>query len=489
MNDLENILNIKFPDNCNISNITNNSKKVKKDSIFFGLRGKDNHGSKYSLEALNLGASFVVHDDESFQIRNRKIFFVKNLENKVIQFLNSFYRIDINSNNFFAFTGTNGKTSSAFLCHQLLVNMGYESIYIGTIGVKHNNNNIEKSFSSKTTPDIFELFEIINSLDWGMDSLNVCIEVSSHALDQKRMKGINWFNSSSIMNIKDDHLDYHKDISSYRDAKFNIFKTKSPLKLIHDDISGFSSNYEFVNNSDSQLTSISSKNNFADIYFKIKTISINSSEFYILINNPPQTQEHEKGKKYHFKCNIFPEFNITNLVFSICSIGFDNFSEHIVNDLSFLNLPKGRTEFIKDIPDNIVIDYAHNENAIKFFLKSLNNYFDNLVVVFGCGGNRDKNKRSKMLRSAIENSTNVIFTSDNLRNETFEDIFNDAKGDNKLDTVIGIEDRREAIIQGIKMINSNDCLVVLGKGHEDFQETNDNYIKFSDHEVINEIYS
>ena len=200
MNDLENILNIKFPDNCNISNITNNSKKVKKDSIFFGLRGKDNHGSKYSLEALNLGASFVVHDDESFQIRNRKIFFVKNLENKVIQFLNSFYKIDINSNNFFAFTGTNGKTSSAFLCHQLLVNMGYESIYIGTIGVKHNNNNIEKSFSSKTTPDIFELFEIINSLDWGMDSLNVCIEVSSHALDQKRLKGINWFNSSSIMN-------------------------------------------------------------------------------------------------------------------------------------------------------------------------------------------------------------------------------------------------------------------------------------------------
>ena len=326
-------------------------------------------------------------------------------------------------------------------------------------------------------------------MEWSDESLNICIEVSSHALDQKRLKGINWFNSSSLMNIKDDHLDYHKDISSYRDAKFSIFKTNSPVKLIHENISDFSRDYEFVNNSDSQLISISNKNNFADIYFKIKTISINSSEFYILINNPPHTQEHEKGKKYHFKCNLFPEFNITNLVFTICSIGFDNFSEHTVNDLSFLNLPKGRTEFIKNIPDNIVIDYAHNEDAIEFILKSLSNYFDNLVVVFGCGGNRDKNKRSKMLRSAIENSTNVIFTSDNLRNETFEDIFIDAKGDNKLDSVIAIEDRREAIIQGTKMINNNDCLVVLGKGHENFQETNSNFIKFSDHEVINEIYS
>ena len=89
MNDLENILNIKFPDNCNISNITNNSKKVKKDSVFFGLSGKNNHGSKYSLEALKLGASFVVHDDEKFQVKNSKVFFVKNLESKIkkLQFL------------------------------------------------------------------------------------------------------------------------------------------------------------------------------------------------------------------------------------------------------------------------------------------------------------------------------------------------------------------------------------------------------------------
>ena len=161
--------------------------------------------------------------------------------------------------------------------------MEYESIYIGTIGVKHNNSNLETSFSSKTTPDIFELFEIINSVEWSDESLNICIEISSHALDQKRLKGINWFNSSSLMNIKDDHLDYHKDISSYRDAKFSIFKTNSPVKLIHENISDFSRDYEFVNNSDSQLISISNKNNFADIYFKIKQYQLIHLNFIFLL--------------------------------------------------------------------------------------------------------------------------------------------------------------------------------------------------------------
>ena len=488
MNELEDILSIKFPRNCKISNITNNSKKVKKDSIFFGLQGENSHGSNYALEALKLGASFVVHDDTTLQTKNKKIFHVKNLKNKIVKFLNSFYKVDINTNNFFTFTGTNGKTSAAFLCHQLLNKMGFESIYIGTIGIKHNNKELQTSFSSKTTPDIFELFEIVDSAKCGMDSLNICIEISSHALDQKRLKDIDKFNSASILNIKNDHLDYHKNMSLYRDAKFNIFKTESTVKLIQESLLRHSKKYEFLNENNQKLISISSINNCADIYFKIKKISIKESKFDILINNPPQTQEHEKGKKYRFKCKLFPEFNINNLVFTICSIGFDKFSESMINDLSFLKLPKGRAEIIRNIPDNIIVDYAHNEDAIKIFLNSLKKNFDNLILVFGCGGDRDKEKRSKMLKSAIENSSKVIFTSDNLRTETFEEIFDDAKQGNKLDSVITVKDRKQAIMLGSKMITNKDCLVILGKGHEQFQEVNGNFIKYSDYEVINEIY-
>ena len=208
-----------------------------------------------------------------------------------------------------------------------------------------------------------------------------------------------------------------------------------------------------------------------------------------MINNPPKGQEFESKKRYKFLCNIFPEFNISNLVFAILSIGFDEFSEDITNDISFLRLPKGRAEFVSNIPANIVIDYAHNEHAFEILLSSIKNYFDKLVIVFGCGGNRDKSKRPKMMTEAIKNSSKVIFTSDNSRNENFADIFEDTKKGNRLDKVIAIEDRKEAIVYGSKIIGKNDCMVILGKGHEKTQETSGNVVHYSDHEVINEIYS
>jgi len=140
------------------------------------------------------------------------------------------------------------------------------------------------------------------------------------------------------------------------------------------------------------------------------------------------------------------------------------------------------------MPSNVIIDYAHNAEGFIFFLSSIKNYFDNLIIVFGCGGDRDKKKRPKMLKAAIDNGKKVIFTSDNSRFESFQEIYSDAINKNEEKKVIAIEDRKEAIIQGSLMLEENDCLVVLGKGHEDTQEINGSKIHFSDHEVINEIY-
>ena len=489
MSKLEDILGVKFPKGTNISHATNDSRKIKKDSIFFGLPGTKDHGSNFVEEALNHGASIAVHDDKTYELDNNKVFYIKDLNKLIIKFLNELKGIDINNNNFFTFTGTNGKTSSAFLCHQLLSHMGYESIYIGTLGVMHNNKEIQTSFSTKTTPSIFELFDIVSSANWVMDSLNICIEISSHALEQDRLLGIECFYSASILNITNDHIDYHKSLKSYRDAKFGIFQTKSNVMLIKAELEKYSSDYSYLKKNRINLKTICDTNLFADIFFKIEKSSIKQSEFYILLNNPPKSQEHEIGKKYRFKCDLFPEFNIENLVFAICSIGFDEFSEDTVNDLSFLKLPSGRSEFIKNISANVIVDYAHNENGIKFFLNSIEKYFDNLITIFGCGGDRDREKRSKMLKSAIENSSKVIFTSDNVRNETFEKIFNDAKKGNNLETVIAVKNRKEAILLGSKMINEKDCLVILGKGHEQFQEVDGRQIKYSDFEVIDEIYN
>ena len=482
MNKFSDILGIEIPNRINILKATNTTKKIKKDSIYFALQGTKTHGTKYAREALSLGASIVVHNDPNFRVKDENIFYVKNLENKIIEFLNFLYDIDIDDNNFYAFTGTNGKTSAAYLCHQLLTKTKHESIYIGTLGVKHNDKEIDTSFTSKTTPDLFELFEILYSLNLGLNPLNICIEVSSHAIDQKRLSNISSFRSASILNITKDHLDYHKSLSSYINTKFEIFKTHSSLKFIDEDSNQLKDHNE-------EVAIVGNKKKSSDIFYEIKKISLSKCEFNILINSTSLGKINEQKKEYKFLCNIIPEFNISNLVFAISSVGFDNFSQCSTNDLSFLKLPQGRLELIKNISANIVIDYAHNEHAFKIVLNSIKQYFDNLVVVFGCGGNRDKAKRSKMLYEAIKNSSKVIFTSDNSRNENFEDIYEDAKKGNNLDNVIVIKDRREAIIYGSKIIGKNDCMVILGKGHEKTQEISGEILHYSDHEVINEIYS
>ena len=485
MSKLENILGLNFPEDTKISFATNSSDKVKKNSIFFGLPGTKNHGSRYCEKAIDLGASLAVHNDPEYKNENLNIFYIEDLEGKIIDFLNNLYHIDLNDHNFFAFTGTNGKTSSAYLCHQILISQGHMSLYIGTLGVQLNHEKIITNLSLKTTPDIFELFHILHSfrLDVG---LNICIEVSSHALNQGRLNNIDWLNSTSILNITNDHMDYHKNIEAYRDAKFDIFRFKSSVRLIDEESYKFNENYDFINNN--KLSVISSSNNFCDIHYKINEISLKKTIFEIFINNSPPGYRNKDKRKYKFHCNIFPEFNIHNLVFAICSIGFDEFIENNINDLTFLKLPKGRSEIIKNISSNIIIDYAHNHDAINYLLSSLNKYYENLVVVMGCGGDRDKLKRSKMLKAALQNSSEVIFTSDNSRSEDFEDIFTDASKNNNTENVVKIKDRKKAIVFASKKISHNDCLVILGKGHEETQEEKNKTSFFSDHEVVNEIY-
>ena len=497
MNSLEKILGINFPKNININGVTNNSHNVKDGFVFFALEGLHAHGSKYISHAIELGASMVIHNDLEYLSNKENIIYIEDLcifdscthKNKVFLFLEEFYKLyDIQSiNNYFAFTGTNGKTSTAYFTHQMLVRSGYESIYIGTLGTKYNNEEINNSISSKTTPDIFELFEIFSFYNFH-DSVSVCIEISSHALSQERLKGISIYNSVALLNIGSDHLDYHGSSKEYTDIKFQIFNPSSPLMLISENLSQFKDKYEYLKNSRYQLTTISKTNKSADIYYKIDSIDKGQSLFNISINNPPIGYFPSSSQTYKFSCKLFPEFNIENLVFGICSIGFADFSKKNVNDLNYLILPKGRTELINNIPANVIIDFAHNAEGIELFLLSIKNYFRKIVVVFGCGGDRDRSKRPKMLKAAIGNSSKVIFTSDNSRSESFNSIFNDALKGNNPDKVISIEDRKEAIIKGSKLIDKDDCLVILGKGHEETQEISGKKVFFSDHEVVNEIY-
>ena len=244
----------------------------------------------------------------------------------------------------------------------------------------------------------------------------------------------------------------------------------------------------FIKNSRNEFTVVSNYKMSADIFYEIIESSIENTIFKIIVNNPPADYNLTSRKEYLFKTSIFPNFNISNLVFAICSIGFYDFSEKELNDLSFLKLPKGRSEYIQDIPAHVIIDYAHNPEGFRFFLSSIKEYFENLIIVFGCGGDRDKSKRPKMLKAATDNGNRVIFTTDNSRNESFSDIYSDAINQNNDQKVTVIEDRKEAIIYGSSILRKNDCLVILGKGHEETQDINGKKLHFSDHEVVNEIY-
>ena len=446
MNELEKILGITFPDKTVITNATNTTKKVKKNSIFFGLQGTKVHGSKYIEEAMNLGASISVHDDPKYKSNKANVFYIDDLskridmftykeseqKTRIYYFLAYLYKMEnITKHSIRAFTGTNGKTSSAYLCHQLLLSKGTESLYIGTIGVQLNNKELNNSIFKKTTPDIFEFFEILNA-----------------------------FKVRNNINIKD-----------YTKTKLSIFNSSSQLKLINADLKPIAT-YKEIEHGVS-LTSISNSNELANVCYKIIECGIDGALFEVKTGSQINfLQDSNRMKSYKFQCKLFPDFNIDNLIFAIESAGYETFSEEGVNNLNFLTLPKGRTELIPNISSNVIIDYAHNAQGFEFFLSSIKDYFSSIVIVFGCGGERDKQKRPEMLNIAIKNARDVIFTSDNSRSEDFKEIFADSIRGNEEKKVIVIEDRKEAIIYGSNLISDNDCLVVLGKGHEQTQEIN-----------------
>ena len=564
MNELADILGVKLPDGIKICHATNNSKRVKENSIFFALNGINFHGSKYIEEALESGAPIVVHNDINFKSDDKKVIYIKDLDaiefildescnklkdiGKISNFLQQLYQIDITSLSFIGITGTNGKTTTAYLTHQLLTKANRSSLYIGTNGISYKSAEIEASVSNKTTPDIFELYEMISTYKDDLEF--VCLEISSHALDQNRLARI-FLDTVCILNIESDHLDYHKDEEEYIKSKFKIFNVPA-LKFAHEHqfkflncdsnlaLEHYGANLENFESNNLRRVNLVSKESKIKYYvgrsFKYKKTdlgnwikhepsifyNIESSKEDILEKECAYSIEIKEGKDYKlthecpyltndqktdcFSSNLFLDFNNENLVFArICAVSAETSNKNYLKakkqnpreykdirqliNCNMLSLPKGRTDLVKNINANVVIDYAHNPEAFFVLLTEIKRKFKDLVVVFGCGGERDKYKRPLMLKVATNIATNIIFTSDNSRGEEFKDIFEDASDGNDLENVLAVEDRKEAIIKGSKLIGKDDCLLILGKGHEETQEIKGNVSYFSDYEVINEIYN
>ena len=387
----------------------------KGNNIFVSLN------NKYIDDAINNGFKKIIVSKSKFKA-------VKSTRKYLEKYLKKYYYKQIKDVILIGVTGTNGKTSTSYLIYQALNLAGIKCSYIGTIGF-YLENDIKKL--NNTTPDICDLYEmIIESINCGCKA--VVMEVSSHALKLGRVNTLK-FDYAILTNITEDHLDFHKTYKDYYKTKMSIFKKlkKKGTKI-------------------------------SDI--KIENYDINKD--YFEYNN----------KIYNTK--IKGEYNIKNIIPSIIILDKMNIDSRKI--IPQLCLPPGRMQIIKFKNNSIIIDYAHTPDAMEKIISTVKIMNHNrIITIFGCGGNREKEKRPKMGEIASLLSDYVILTNDNPRDENPKEIIREIKQNMNNNYKI-IYDRKKAIQEGIKMLKENDILLILGKGHEEYQIIDNKKIFFSD---------
>lgn len=446
-------------------NFSINSKKVNKNDIFFAIEGSKQSGSLYSSEALSKGAYKIV---TSKNIRNKNYLIVKNVKKFLAEACSVKYKEK--PKNIIAVTGTNGKSSVANFYFQILKNLKINSAAIGTLGIFYKN---KVKRTNLTTPDIITIHKELNFLKKKKID-NVCLEASSHGLHQNRLDGIN-FTAGIFTNFTQDHLDYHKNLKNYLQAKLYLFSSllkKNSFAILDTDIPEFPIISKICKKRKIKILSFGSKGNaiklISHYYFGKKQI--------IKINF--------LNKIYNIKVDLIGDFQIKNLFAAILAsyLSVKN-PDQIINVLSKIRSATGRMQYVGNKKKSaVVVDYAHTPDALKKSLQTLAKQFNKKVdVVFGCGGDRDKGKRYKMGKIANQFASKIYLTNDNPRSENPTSIINQIKTGCLRGKII--LDRKIAIKTAINNLNTESNLLIAGKGHENYQIINNQKKYFSDQKV------
>ena len=462
----------------NFGKPSNNSRRIKKNDVFFAIKGLNKDGNDYIDDAIKNGAAAVVKENDNYKKSintDISIYIVKDSKQSYSIACAESYNNPSNKLDLCGITGTNGKTSVTHLLSEIWKKKGVG--IIGTINTSYGKKNIK---SSLTTPDAYELNQYLSKMNENKIK-KVFMEVSSHSLALSRVEGIN-FNSAIFTNISHDHLDFHKTMKNYYQSKAKLFlyylnnsKKKNKLAVINiDDKYGAMIANQTKKNIN--LITYSTKNKDADFYLK-KIIKLDSINRLIIKN---------KNKELILDTKLFGLYNFQNI---LASVGFSKNKglkiEDIYSGVKLFKGAPGRLEKISEKNSNIFIDYAHTPDALKKSIISLKENFKNkkLLILFGCGGDRDKGKRSKMGKIAASLADNIIITSDNPRHEDPNEIIKDIISGINLDQrnkITVISDRRKAIEYSVKKLEKDAQLLVAGKGHEDYQDIKGKKIKFSD---------
>lgn len=464
--DLMALLNIACDDESIVSALTLDSRKVSANSLFFAYPGDTADGRDFIQQAQTDGAVAVVYEAADFELPAKitiPAFAVGGLQQMVGYVAHEFYGQPTAEMQVFGVTGTNGKTTCCYLLTQALTALGLEAAMIGTIGVgKLNALNL----ASHTTPDPISIHQLFADFrDQGITQ--VCMEVSSHALDQGRVNGVQFF-CTLFTNLSHDHLDYHGDMQSYAAAKqrlFSDFHSELAVTNATDEL-GIS----LVNVADAEF--VVRYGQGGDVY--AEDVELGSQGIRMVIEG--------NGVEFDIESPLIGQVNVPNLemlVATLLSLSTD--IEDIQRIVATLAPAPGRMELYRaDNRPSVVVDYAHTPDALEKALQSVRKHCSGkLWCVFGCGGDRDREKRPVMGAAADTFADQLIVTNDNPRSEKGEDIAADIEKGIKGDYQI-ILSRADAIDAAITQAANDDWVLVAGKGHETTQQIGDEYHTFSD---------
>ena len=453
--------------------ITFDSNLVKKNYIFFAIKGNNFDGNKFIKDAIKNGSKIIISEEVKEGLENNILY----LKNKNPRKLIAEFSAKLNykrPSNLVAVTGTNGKSSIANFYYQILKLNKKKVSSIGTLGI--NGINYKKNILN-TTYDPIILNTILSILKKKKIN-NVILEASSHGLKQHRLDGLR-FNLGIFTNLSRDHLDYHKTYKDYFESKLILFKKlmKKKSNIIFDE--------DLIITK--KLKKIIKKNNFKSL-----SVGSNNSDLLVIdhkfLNFNQNVKFLYKNNIYSFSTNLIGKVQIKNLLMSILAASKSNLNfKKILNSIKKIKSVPGRLEKIGNLKNNsiVILDYAHTPDALRVCLKNIRDQFSlkKITLVFGCGGERDKPKRKIMGRIANKYCNKIYLTDDNPRNENPKKIRNQIKTAINRKKLIEISSRKNAINTAIKNIQSNEIVIVAGKGHETYQEYKNRKF-FSDRDCI-----
>lgn len=462
-----------------VSSIEYDSRKVKKNSVFVAIKGYKTDGHLFVMDAINKGAVAVVVEedsnipDEIFIHADIAKVVVHNSRIALAELSKGFYKDPTSKLKLIGITGTNGKTTTAFIIKNIFETAGIKTGLIGTIA---NYIGAEKIDSKLTTPESNDLnnffLQMINS-----GCKNAVMEVSSHSLVLNRVYGLN-FAGSVFTNITSDHLDFHQTFENYLQAKkilFDILSSESVAIINSDD----KASMRIVSDSKAKKITYGKSENSDYVISSVK-YDLNGTRFILTTG----------GKSYNLSTRLIGEFNAYNSAAAFALA--DQFGipkEKIIEGIESTPFVPGRFEVIGSGRKKAIVDYSHTADSLEKAILALRDIIGNerqLITVFGCGGDRDKTKRPVMGKVATELSDLVIITSDNPRTENPMQIINDIKQGVAKNNFIVIENRYEAIRYAIEKSKDDAAILIAGKGHETYQEINGIRNHFSDQETAKE---